>query len=218
MTVSKIRLSVMAALFIGTTSAARADNTSSNLRAMQKAWSQVTSYTATIVSDEIPEGQSTTPFDRTYDFKFLKPHTAQFVITDGAGRGAAATWDGGYQVRFHQGGLLSALKMTVSTSDKRVASVRGDSIDSLSFGTQIDVFATTEGALTDGKDASGQPTVTLTPQSYEFGGVTRDTLTLDRATHLPIKRERYVGNKLVKTENFTNVKLNAGLTAADFAM
>jgi outer membrane lipoprotein-sorting protein len=214
----KTRIFATAAFFIGTMAAAQGANISPNFRLLQKAWSGVSSYTATIVSDETPEGRSTTPFDRTYDFKFLKPHMAHFVITDGAGKGADATWDGGDEVRFHQGGFLSAIKSMVSTSDKRVASIRGDSIDSLSFGSQIDLFATTEGTLVDGKDPSGQPTITLTPESYEFGGVTRDTLTLDRATHLPIKRERYVGSKLVKTETFTNVKLDAGLTAADFPM
>jgi hypothetical protein len=37
-----------------------------------------------------------------------------------------------------------------------------------------------------------------------------------RATHLPVRRTSYAGDTQVKQEDFSAVKLNPGLTEADF--
>jgi hypothetical protein len=46
--------------------------------------------------------------------------------------------------------------------------------------------------------------------------VSREVLYLSTVSNLPVRRERYAGTQLVKSENITDTKTNVGLTSSDF--
>ncbi len=183
------------------------------MTAFSQAWSKIDNYSETITTHETTnDGKSTQ--DRTYSYKFVKPNAALIEITDGPGKGGGAAWHGGDRVKGHQGGLFSHIKLMVSIDDPRATSLRGDTIDVASFGYELDHFLDTPGTLSESA-ANGGTLVTLTPSSPEKNGVTKETLQVDSATHLPTERTQYVGSTVVKTEKFSDVKLNPGLTVKD---
>ena len=49
------------------------------------------------------------------------------------------------------------------------------------------------------------------------GGVTREVIAFARTTHLPVRRTSFAGDAQVKQEDFSEVKVNPGLTEADFS-
>ncbi len=188
------------------------------LNAFAAAWDKITDYTETIVTHEVTnDGKSTQ--DRTYGYKFLKPTYAVIDIEDGPGKGGGAAWHGGDRVKGHQGGLLSGIKLMVAITDPRATSLRGDTLDVASFAYELTHFESTPGTLAEGPGPSlgGDATteVTLNASPPESNGVTKETLDISNATHLPVKRTQYVGSSVVKTEVFSNVKLNPGLTIKD---
>jgi outer membrane lipoprotein-sorting protein len=188
------------------------------LTAFATAWASVHDYSETILAHETTNDGKQTQ-DRTYSYEFVKPTSALIQIVDGPGKGGGAAWHGGDQVKGHQGGLFSGVKLMISKSDPRATSLRGDQIDVASFGFDLDHFANTPGTLAEaaGPALEGQATtaVTLTATPAEASGVTKEILDISTTTHLPVKREQYVGAMLVKSEEFKDVKLNPGLTVHD---
>jgi outer membrane lipoprotein-sorting protein len=183
------------------------------MTAFAAAWSKVDNYSETIVAHETTnDGKSSQ--DRTYSYKFVKPTAALIEITDGPGKGGGAAWHGGDRVKGHQGGFLSHVKLIISITDPRATSLRGDTIEVASFGYELDHFLNTPGTLSEAAGPGGT-VVTLTPPAPEKSGVTKETLTIDSSTHLPVERDQYVGATIVKTEKFSDVKLNPGLTVKD---
>jgi len=184
--------------------------------AFTAAWAAVDNYTATITVHET-DGKSVQ--DRVYHYAYKKPAFAKIDVVAGPGKGSGAVWTGGDRVRGHQGGLFSGIKMSVAITDGRATSLRGDTIDKASFQSVADEFkngrvdpapadATVDGATVDAV------TVGLAPAAP--GGVTREVVYLSRTTHLPVRRIGYAGDTLVKQEDFSEVKLDPGLAAADF--
>ena len=212
------RLAAAVALAAGTLPAAAVAADSANkptaaITAFQAAWGKVDNYSETIVAHETTnDGKSSQ--DRTYSYKFVKPTAALIEITDGPGKGGGAAWHGGDRVKGHQGGFLSHVKLIISITDPRATSLRGDTIEVASFGYELDHVLNTAGTLSEAAGASGA-VVTLTPSSPEKSGVTKETLTIDNMTHLPVERDQYVGATIVKSEKFSDVKLNPGLTVKD---
>lgn len=174
--------------------------------AFRKAWDGLTNYTGTIVSHETTNDGKQAQ-NRTYTYKFVKPNAALITVIAGPGKGGGAAWHGGPKVKGRQGGMIAFLKITLAKNDPRAMSLRGDQIDAASFGFQLDHFATVPGALTETKTADGT-LVTLVPQVPEPGGVTKETLTFSAGTHLPMKREQFVGERSVETAVYADVKLN----------
>lgn len=161
--------------------------------------------------------------DRGYNYAFKKPALAKIETVSGPGRGGAAVWHGGDTVRGHQGGILSMIKLTINIHDGRAVSLRGDTIDSASFPAQLEHFRTIKGELVEGTGPAigGVATETLTLKVADAaanGNVSRDVLFLSTANHLPVRRERFEGERLVKREDFTNLKLNLGLKDDYFSL
>ena len=183
--------------------------------AFRKAWDGITNYTEAITAHETTnDGKSSQ--DRTYDYTFVKPNAVLIAITSGPGRGGGAAWHGGPTVRGHQGGFFSRIKLTLSKSDPRATSLRGDQIDVASFGYELDRFASVPGSLVESKDDSGDIVITFVPTAADATGITKEMLTLSPANHLPIKHEAFVGTTRVKVETFSNIKLNVpNLSAND---
>lgn len=180
------------------------------------AWAAVDSYTATIVAHET-NGKDTQ--DRTYRYAYKKPHFARIDILAGPGRGGGAVWTGGDHVLGHQGGFISFVKMSVAITDGRATSLRGDTIDHGSFQSVADELATGKLAVPATAatiDGAGVDLVTIDLAPAAPGGVTRVVIAFSRTTHLPVRRTSYTGDVQVKQEDFRDVKLNPGLTEADF--
>lgn len=193
-------------------------NAASPLADFADAWAKVNDYTCNV---KVHETDGAKTEDRLYAYAFKKPHMARIDILAGPGKGSGAVWLGGDKVKGHQGGFLSGIHLTVDITDKRATSLRGDTIDTGSFGAILDSFKTTKGELSQGPGPSinGTPTEAISLKvtaPAANNNVSRDQLFIAKATHLPIRRVRYEGDKIVKDETFFNIKLNPGLTAADF--
>ncbi|MGH7659840.1 MAG: LolA family protein [Vulcanimicrobiaceae bacterium] len=207
---------VFAAVLFASLCAARAS--AGTLSDFADTWKAVSDYSCSIVVHETLGNQTQ---DRRYDFWFKKPALAKIEIVSGPGKGSGSVWHGGDTVVGHQGGMMHFMHLTVSIHDSRAVDLRGDTMDTASFGSILTVYQSGKGAISEaaGDTIDGAPTDTIAmkiadPASND--GVTRDVLYLSRATHLPVRRVRYAGDAIVKQEDFVNVKINPGLKASDF--
>ncbi|GAC1425527.1 MAG: hypothetical protein NVSMB5_19870 [Candidatus Velthaea sp.] len=99
--------------------------------------------------------------------------------------------------------------------------MRGDSVDTGTFGAMLERFKTVKGEIGEAPgpaiDGIEREAVTLkVADSVADKGVTREVLYLSKTAHLPVRRDRFAGDTLVKTETVSNVKTNVGLKAGDF--
>ena len=185
------------------------------MSAFLDAWAKVDSYTVTIA---VHETNGSAVQDRVYRYAYKKPHDAKIDVVAGPGRGSGAVWTGGDHVTGHQGGILSAIRLSVPITDARAASLRGDTIDFASFQSVADEFTSgrVEPAAVPssvGGVACDDVTVVLTAP---LRGVTKHVVCLGRTTHLPLRRTGYAGDAPVKVEEFRDLHLDAGLKTADF--
>jgi outer membrane lipoprotein-sorting protein len=209
--------SLCSALAVAGGGIARAD---SALSAFGAAVEALREYTVTIAGHET-DGRRTQ--DRTIRYWYMKPTTAKVEVISGAGRGSAAVWTGGDTVRGRQGGILSMIKLTVGLHDARATSLRGDTIDSAYFGNMFKHFKTTNGKLNEapGPRIAGVPTEMMilnVADPAANGRISKEVLYLSATTHLPLKRERFEGDALVKSQEFRDLKLNSNLTDKDFSL
>jgi outer membrane lipoprotein-sorting protein len=220
----RFRPAAIAALLIGCllvpSGAVRAENADTLVGQFAQALGAVNDYTVSISTHEL---RGTDVQDRGYQYSFKKPATVKIETVSGQGRGSVAVWDGGDKVHGHQGGILSIIRLTVGVHDKLAVSLRGDTISSASFPAQLEYFRATKGELAEGAGPpiGGVATETLTLKPADVtasGNVSRDVLYLSSANHLPVRRTRYEGDRLVKQEDFTNLKLNPGLKDGDFSL
>jgi hypothetical protein len=180
------------------------------------AYAKITSYRVTVTDHEV-KGSDTQ--DRSYHFEYLKPHYARISIESGPGKGGGAVWTGGDTVRGHQGGLLSGIQLTVSIHDGRAVSLRGDTLLRAGFQSVIDDLkasntVTESSGTLDGKDVD---VLSAPLPSADSMGVTKHVVYLSKSTHLPVQRNTYAGDQLVKTEKWTDVNTNANLKESDFS-
>ncbi len=111
----------------------------------------------------------------------------------------------------HRGSGLSALfKKTFSLHDPQTTTLRGSSIDQLSFGAILDHAADTEGTIeqVDGPMIDGVATdeVRLVPSNVVINtGLTLEVVDLSKSTHLPQSLLGYEGAVLVRKIDFSNV-------------
>ena len=211
-----MRRLLFAIVFFSLVCAGRASATA--LSDFADAWSKVDNYSCSIVAHETLGTQTQ---DRRYDFWFKKPSLAKIEITSGPGRGSGSVWHGGDSVLGHQGGLLRGIKMNVSINDSRAVSLRGDNIRAGIFGDMLATYQSNIGTVSEapGETIDGAATdmVTLKIASPAANkNVSRDVLYLSKTTHLPMRRMRYEGDKLVKQEDFVDLKVNPGLKDSDF--
>jgi hypothetical protein len=177
------------------------------------AWGPIQSYTVDIKAHEV-KGSSTQ--DRTYNYKFLKPHFATILVTDGPGKGSGGTWKGGDTVSGHQGGFLSGIHMNVDKHDARATDLRGYTLDGGSFQAMADAI-TAAASVTNGEETwNGTVYETVSIPFSDGEGATKRTLFLSKTTHLPVRRVTYAGDVIVFDEAFTNLNTAANLKESDF--
>jgi hypothetical protein len=136
-------------------------------------------------------------------------------IAAGPNAGVTVTWDGGADVVAHRGsGIFAALlKKTMALHDPQLTTIRGSSIDQLSFGAILAHGQQTPGTLSQdpGDIISGVATevLTLIPADPSAdAGLTREVIELSTATHLPLRILGYEGTMLVRKIEFSNVTLS----------
>lgn len=187
----------------------------SPVAAFLAAWASVDSYTDTITMHET-DGKSVQ--DRVYHYAYRKPSFAKIDVVSGPGRGGGAVWTGGQIVRGHMGGFLSGIKLTIPITDGRAVSLRGDTIEKASFQTVADACTALRAEPQPDATIGGTPVdvVAFTLPSTTPGGATRSVVSFSRATHMPVRRVTFDGDTPVKQEDFSEIKLNAGLTEAYF--
>jgi outer membrane lipoprotein-sorting protein len=190
----------------------------SAITAASAAFAKVEDYRMTIAVHETAGDRVE---DRTYNVMFKKPLMERIDIVAGPGKGGGIVWLGGDKVKGHRGGLLSGIHLTFDIHDKQVSTLRGDGVDAASIPAMLGDFATIKGVVSQapGPQIDGADSVAVTLDVADPAtddGVTRIVLYLSDSTHLPLRREHYVGAELVKSENVTDMKTNVGLTAGDF--
>jgi len=207
------RVSFLAAIFAMLCSAYATAQTP--LADFSAAWSRVEDYSCSIV---VHETLGKNVQGRRYDFWFKKPSEAKIEIVSGPGRGGGSVWHGGDTVLGHQGGFLHGIKMKVSLHDARAVSLRGDTMNTASFGYILDLFQKGRATAAPSAMIDGAPVDVLVRSADPSAenGVTKDVLYLSSVTHLPVRRVRYAGDAVVKQEDFVHVKINPGLKDSDF--
>jgi hypothetical protein len=120
-------------------------------------------------------------------------------------------WGGGSTVVARRGkGLAALFKRTLPLHDPLATTIRGSSIDELSFGAILAHAQETAGALSVGKgdtiDGSATTAVTLEPTvAATDAALTREVIEVSETTHLPMRVLGYAGQVLVRKIDFSNV-------------
>jgi len=177
-----------------------------------EAWAKVPSYTANIKA-HVVKGSETQ--DRTYHYAFLKPHFAKIDITDGPGRGGGAVWKGGDTVTGHRG-FPAFIKLSKSLHDPEAVDLRGHSMDQASFENVAEAIKAAPSVTNGEETVNGTAYDTVTYPYKDDAGATKRTVFLSHTTHLPVRRVTYEGDKVVGTEEFTDVNTAANLKETDF--
>lgn len=173
-------------------------------------WKSVTSYSATVI---VFERKGNEVQSSVLDYTFRKPSSATVHFTAGQNAGVTVVWNGGDTVVAHRGtGLAALFKKTFSLYDPHVTTIRGSSIDQLSFAAMLAHSLDTPGIVSQdvGPAILGIPTeaVTLVPTSSVGGtGLTREVVDIAVPTGLPLRILGYEGDTLVRQIDFSNITL-----------
>ena len=214
---SFISLATATLALLATLAPSQAAGSAPAIAEFNSAFARVNDYTVMVRAHEI-SGSDTQ--DRVYHYWFKKPHQAKILIESGDGRGSGGTWNGGDRVSGHQGGFLSRFHLKVDLHDRRAVSLRGYTIPDGLIPNEVDKYATIKGDLSQRTESvNGEATDAVELKVADPAanqGVTRMVIYLSKASHMPLKQQRYEGDKLVAEESFYDLNTNAGLTDNDF--
>ena len=178
--------------------------------AFKQTWEGVSAYSATVA---VYEREGTQVQSWVLDYTFRKPSSATVHFTTGANAGATGVWSGGDTVVARRGsGLMALFRRTFSLHDPAVTTIRGSSIEQLSFASLLAHSQATPGTLSQeaGPAIVDIPTasVTLVPSSSSIdAGLTREIVDISAPTNLPLRVLAYEGDTLVRQVDFSNIKL-----------
>ena len=189
-------------------------------------WAKVNDYQANIVADEF---DANTLQERRFHFSYLRPDHVKAEITDGPLRGMVAIWNGGDRVIVFHHGLMAGVRVSFALHDRLVTSPRGNTVASADFGEALACFDEHAEFVRaqDGPQVDGIQTIELvlsgdTPiacpgySDKDILAVTKDALLVDPRTNLPLRRMRYAGDSLLEEWDIHDLRVNTGLTQADF--
>jgi hypothetical protein len=183
---------------------------SQQLDTFAQAWAEVPAYSATVT---LFERLDTQVQNSVVTFSFRKPSSATASIISGPNAGAVVTWDGGSTVVARRGtGFAGLFRRTLPVHDPQVTSLRGSSIDQLSFGAMLAHAESGEGTLSEAPTVKldGEVVDVITLTAYDKAtddGLTREVLELSAVTHLPVCVLGFDGPTLVRRIDFTNVSI-----------
>jgi hypothetical protein len=149
---------------------------------------------------------------RLLNYAFRMPSDVTVQIVEGQDAGSTLLWNGGTDVVARRGsGVVGMFKKTLSLHDAQATTIRGSSIDELSFGKILAHTQHTPGKLSEARGpAVDGPTdsVTLIPDDPALdGGYTREVMDLSKSTHFPVRILGYQGDILVRKIDFSSVAL-----------
>jgi hypothetical protein len=133
-----------------------------------------------------------------FNYNFRKPSSVTVHVVAGTNAGVTLVWDGGTSVVVHRGsGFIAMFKKTLPLHDSQVTTIRGSSIDELSFGKILTHARQTPGTLSvrPGVVIGGVATeaVTLMPaKPATDAALTREVIEISTKTHLPKRVLGYV--------------------------
>lgn len=190
----------------------------SALAAAGAEFAKIDDYSTTIV---VHETNGKNVEDRTYRVMYKKPSMERVDVIAGPGRGGGIVWLGGEQVKGHKGGFLSGMHMTLDLHNSQVTTLRGDTVDSSTIPSMLNDFTRIKGIVSEaeGPSIDGAETVAVTldvADAAAYNGVSREVLYISSVRHLPVRRERFDGATIVKSEHVMEMKTNVGLTPSDF--
>lgn len=175
-----------------------------------RAWSSIAGYSATVT---IFEQKGAKAQNIVLDYTYRKPSNATVRIVQGTDAGVTLVWNGGSTIQAHRGSGLAALfKRTMALDDPAATTIRGSSIDQVSFdgilahAQQIaGVASQSPGIVVKGVATDEVRLVPSNPASDD--GLTLEVVDLSQSTHLPVRVLGYEGSVLVRSISFTDVKL-----------
>jgi len=177
--------------------------------AFENAWANISAYNATVTTFE---QKGTQTQNTVFDYTFRKPSSATVHFIKGINEGVTVVWNGGTTVTAHRGGFLALFKKTFPLHDPQVTTIRGSSVDQLSFAAILAHSQGTPGTISQatGPTILGIPTEAVTlvaTSSIANTGLTREIVDISTTTNLPIRVLGYEGDTLVRQIDFSNVKL-----------
>jgi outer membrane lipoprotein-sorting protein len=175
-----------------------------------RTWAEIPGYSAKITIFEQKGGQAQ---NIVLNYEYSKPSNAVVQIMQGKNAGVTLVWNGGSTMQAHRSsGLLSSFKKTLAVNDPVATTIRGSSIDQISFDAILAHAQQTPGAVaqTAGAAIDGMATdeVRLTPSSAS-DGLTLEVVDVSKTTHLPVRILGYEGSTLVRSIYFSDVKLQS---------
>ncbi|HEY9085387.1 MAG TPA: hypothetical protein VIN40_05560 [Candidatus Tyrphobacter sp.] len=189
--------------------AGRAQTQPTAWAAFTLAWAGIVGYSATVT---IFEQEGAQVQNLVLDYTFRKPSSAVVHFVQGPNAGVTLVWNGGSTMAAHRGsGLMALFTRTLSLHDPLATTIRGSSIDQLSFGAILTHAQQTPGTVSQGPGPliDGVPTdaVTLIPtSSVRNTGLTLEVVDISKSTHFPMRVVGYEGLALVRAIEFSNVR------------
>lgn len=189
-------------------------------------WAKVNDYQANIVADEFDANQRQ---ERRFHFSYLRPDHVKAEIMDGPLRGMVAIWNGGDKVIVYHHGMLAGVRVPFALRQPVVTSLRGNTVADANFGEALacfdahaDYVREREGPWIDGVQtielvlSGDSPIACPGYPDKDVLAVTKDELIVDSHTSLPLRRLRYAGDTLLEQWDIDDLRVNTGLTQADF--
>jgi hypothetical protein len=183
---------------------------SAQLDTFADAWSHINAYSATI---SVFERQGDKTQNMVFDYTFRKPSDATLHARSGPNAGATLHWQGGNTVVGQRGsGMAGLFKKTLDLHDPIVTSIRGASVDELSFGAILTQIQQTPGAITELSTAwnggDGSNALAIKPAiPATCAGLSQEIIEISKTTHVPTRVLGYEGPVLVREVDFSNVKI-----------
>jgi hypothetical protein len=179
--------------------------------AFDRAWSTIEGYSATV---SVFERKGVEVQHLAFEYSFRKPSSATVRVIEGPNAGVTLQWNGGDTMEAHRGSGFAALfKRTLSLHDPLATTIRGSSIDQLSFGAVLAHGEATlgdasqgVGAAIQGMETDAVSVVPTTPATD--ASLTLEIVYLSKETHLPVLVVGYEGPILVRSVEFSSVKLD----------
>lgn len=179
--------------------------------AFQNAWAAVAEYTTTIT---VFERKGTEIQNVAFDYTFRKPSSVTVHVVKGPNAGVTLEWSGGDTIVAHRGsGFVAMFKKTLSLHDPAATTIRGSSIDQLSFAAILAHGQNLLGSTSQeaGPEIDGIPTesVKIVPTSALGNtGLTLEIVDISSTTNMPMRVLGYDGAALVRQIDFSNVKIS----------
>jgi hypothetical protein len=190
---------------------APSDTAAQPLAAFARAWAAVTAYNATVT---VFEQKDTQVQNVVFNYAFRKPASVTVHVVAGPNAGMTLAWDGGTTVVARRGsGLFTLFKRTLLLHDPVATTIRGSSIDQLSFGAilahaqaEAGTLSEVPGDVIDGVVTDAVRLSSTAPAAN--AGLTSEVVELSTITHLPIRVLGFDGQILVRKIDISNVTLS----------